>query len=103
MCLRVEFLFFYSPLVLLKVSPLGFQKLLFCRLIFQMQGPQNGESDVGAQTPHSLGRIVAVVIVLPLVDHHSKAMNLDLTGFSPTYLPHCSSLFIFLFVEDLFC
>ena len=73
----------YSPLALLKVSTVGLQSQMFRELIFLVQDPCGWGAWCGAWTPHSLGRISAVVIILPFVGHPRKSMGLDYTTSLP--------------------
>ena len=57
-----------SPQVLLKVSPTGLQIQMFWGPIFLVQDPPEWGAQCGTQTPHSLGRNSAIVIILLFVD-----------------------------------
>ena len=54
----------YSSLALLNASPTGLQSQMFWELIFLISGPSCWGAFCGTCTPHSLGRMSAIMIIL---------------------------------------
>lgn len=85
-------------LAVFKVSPTGLQSQMFWGLILLCRTLRLG-SPCGAQTLCSLERTSAIVII-PLFVGHPE--GLDCTTSPPSYLSHCGSFFMYLFIECLF-
>ena len=73
----------HSPLDHVKVSPSGLQSHTFWGLHFLLSYPSWG-AQYGTQTPCSLGRTSAVVIMFSFVDHSPRGMGLECTITLPT-------------------
>lgn len=65
----------HHPLVLPKVSPTGFQSQTFLGLIFLVQGPQAGKSNVRLR-PLTLGENSVTIIILPFISGLPRRMTL---------------------------
>ena len=65
-------------------------------------GPPGRGPQYGAQSPWSLERMSAIVIILPK-SHPRWTAYLDYTVSLPLLLSYCGSFFVYLFVENLFC
>ena len=69
----------YNPLGHLKVSPTGLQSQMLWGLVFPSAGSSGSRARCGAQTPCSLWKTSAIVIILPFVCFPSRSMGLDYT------------------------
>ena len=90
----------YSPLALLYASLTGFQG---AHLLIEPPAPQDWGNQCGAQTPCSMGRTFAIVIILPFAGHLPRILVLTIPCLCPSYLSHCNSFFISRVVKSIFC